>query len=115
MAGKPIKKANKRGRDAKGRFVKGEYEGGPGRPRKATCISDRIRELLDIEAPNMGGKTYAELLAVAMVKEALAGNAPYMKELLERIEGKVQAPKTGPTEDTLNKVDQIFESLGYEA
>lgn len=112
MADKPAKQ--ERNRDKKGRFVKGVSGNPNGRPTKANCISDQLRALLEQEAPNMGGKTYAEVLALAMMREALGGNAPYMKELMDRIEGKVQAPKGGgPDDGTLSKVDQIFQELGY--
>jgi hypothetical protein len=34
-------------------------------------------------------KRIAELLAVAATKQAMKGNSPYFKEIIERIEGKV--------------------------
>lgn len=106
--------ANKRtqtpGRDAKGRFVKGR-PGGPGRPRKEHCISAQLFLLMEQEAPGGKGRTYAEMIALAIVQQAMKGNPGYLKELMERLEGKVQPAKEGAKDEELSKLDLILASL----
>lgn len=41
---------------------------------------------------NVEGKTWAELVAVVLIRGAVEGNSAHLKELLERMEGKVTQP-----------------------
>ncbi len=58
-----------------------------GRPRKDACITSLVKELLEQDAGK--GKTHAQLIAMAILKESAKGNISAIRELLDRIEGKV--------------------------
>ena len=57
-----------------------------GRPKKDACITSLVKDILDKK--DKTGKTYAMLIAEAMVKQALK-DPQILKELLNRTEGKV--------------------------
>jgi hypothetical protein len=58
-----------------------------GRPRKRP-ISDEIERLLQGEAPNASGKTYATALAEVLLNQALKGDLRAIAEVANRVEGK---------------------------
>lgn len=75
-------------RDEKGRFIK-EHSGNPnGRPPKALSLTAilirKLRESKDGDA-----KTRADELVENLLKNANAGNAKLIKEIFERVEGRV--------------------------
>ena len=84
---------------SKGRWKPGQSGNPKGRPPKAISITSLVKEILD-EVPeevkpgvkNTEGKTWAELVAVTLVRGAVEGNSAHLKELLERMEGKVTQP-----------------------
>jgi len=59
-----------------------------GRPKRKT-LSEAVYEVLMEEFPNTG-KTNLEMLARVIVKEAMKGKFPFAKEILDRLEGKVE-------------------------
>ena len=64
------------------------YCGNPlGRPKKDACITSLVKDILDKKEAK-SGLTYAQLIAEAMVKQALK-DPQILKELLNRTEGKV--------------------------
>ena len=69
--------------------------GNPGGRPKGRSITARLREAL--ESNRLGskavpdGKTVLDLVVEAILAEAAAGNSRIIKELLDRIEGKVAA------------------------
>ncbi len=78
----------------KGRWKPGESGNPKGRPPKGISITSLVKELLsqipDIEEDGVkNDKTWAELISLALVKGAVKGNAPLLKETLDRIDGKV--------------------------
>ena len=77
-------------------FKKGEPSGNPkGRPRKENCITSLVKERLDELVPNDKQKrTWAQVIADALMVGAMK-NPALMKELLDRMEGKVPLPVTG--------------------
>lgn len=95
---KPFKKGEKKlkGRDEKGRFVKGEYEGGPGRPpgtkNFATIFEQAAREVA--QALRLGEKP--DMINIELVKrgisEGLSGKFPYYKDILDRLYGQPRQP-----------------------
>ena len=79
-------------RDSKGRFIKGRWKKGEsgnpaGRPPKNLSITSLVKELLETE--DATGKTNAELIAEAIIELAKKKDLPAIRELLDRIEGKV--------------------------
>jgi hypothetical protein len=68
------------------RFKPGQ-SGNPGGRPKGRSITASLRKLLEQEH---NGKPLAELMAERMVKEALSGKFPFLKEVLERTDGKVK-------------------------
>ena len=92
------------------RWVKGQSGNPKGRPPKRVSITSLVKEILD-EVPEEGkpgvknteGKTWAELVAAALVRGAVEGNSAHLKELLERMEGSSYIGATRlPNNDTLS-------------
>jgi len=67
------------------RFEKGK-SGNPGGRPKGRAVTAALHELSETEH---NGKKVAVLLAEQMMKLALSGKFPFLKEVLERLEGKV--------------------------
>jgi Family of unknown function (DUF5681) len=78
------------------RFQPGQSGNPGGRPRK--YITEVYEQLALEPVPTKGGKTYAELLALAQFKKALKGNTMAAKEVTDRLEGKAReaVELTGP-------------------
>jgi len=75
---------------AKGRqFVKGQSGNPNGRPRNELALSNIIRRLL---AETVDGKTRAERVAQAIVTKAEEGDMIAIRELLDRVEGRLPMP-----------------------
>lgn len=62
------------------------------RTSKDFSITRIIKEMLDEPADFLGanGKTWRQVIALKILDEARKGNATLIKELLDRLEGKVQ-------------------------
>jgi hypothetical protein len=96
-------------RDSSGKFVegnkyrikKGEVLNPDGAP-KGKRVSTYLKELLETELVN--GKTIAEILADTIVLEAKKGNFQFMRELLDRTEGKVMEQISAELEGGINIV-----------
>ncbi len=69
------------------RFKKGETGNKNGRP-KLTRLTDALREQLAEAAPNAPEKTIAEVIARALIREAVSGNVQAIREIGDRTEGK---------------------------
>jgi hypothetical protein len=67
------------------RFQKGKSGNPAGRPKGRT-VTTALRELSQTEH---NGKVLVDLVAERIMKEALQGKHAFVKELLERLEGKV--------------------------
>lgn len=82
-----------------------------GRPPKDICITSLVKEFLVKEA--QGGKTHAQLVAEAIVKLAedyhFKGNVAAIRELLDRIEGKV--PDTHKIESDI-PINIVYKQVG---
>jgi hypothetical protein len=90
--GKQMGKNGRRPPPVEHRFKPG-HPGGPGRP-KGPSLTNRVMRLLakrkDLDGkPLPNGKRLVDLMAETILREALAGNYPFVKEVLERCEGKV--------------------------
>lgn len=72
-----------------------------GRPTKDKSITNLIREMLDQEAgfiapgASPDDKTWRQLIAKAILYNAAKGNPQMIKEVLDRLEGKVMQPVGG--------------------
>ena len=62
--------------------------GNPGGRPKNRPISDELERLLAQEAPNSSGKTWAVVIAEALLRKARKGDARAIAELANRVEGK---------------------------
>jgi len=94
MNGDKRLKTEHNGKDARGRFTAGNTYG-HGRPRNELSITNKQREMLPLPCPYAPGKSWLEWLADRGM--ALAGENPtYYRELMDRLEGKVTQPISGP-------------------
>jgi hypothetical protein len=58
-----------------------------GRPKGSLSLTNEIKKILESVDEN-SQKPVAELFATAVVKQAMKGNPAYLKEILERVDGK---------------------------
>jgi len=90
-------------------YKKGQSGNPEGRPKD--IITSLIKELLEQEVK--GGKTHAQLVAEAIVKlsedSLFKGNVSAIKELLDRVEGKV--PDTHKIESDV-PINIIYKQVG---
>ncbi len=115
----PIKNGGKKvleGRDEKGRFVAGEYPGGPGRPQGSRDWSTDFNEAIKVVAKQTGKKESeirTELL-IRGISEARGGNFNFWREIIERDYGKA---KENITIETKNKLtdEQLARIIRREA
>lgn len=102
---KQKKSSGKRGRVENLKPFKPGQSGNPGGRPKGLSITARLRALLEKGEingePIKGGQQVADLVAESIVKQAISGNAPLIKELLDRTEGKVPDRLAGPDGETL--------------
>jgi hypothetical protein len=63
-----------------------------GRPKGSLSLTNEIKKVLESVDP-ASRKPILELLAIAAARQAIKGNSPYFKEIIERLDGKV-ADKT---------------------
>lgn len=77
-----------------------------GRPPKEKSFANMLN--VAIKEANEEGVTKLRQVADALVKEAIAGNIPAIKEIAERLDGKVpQAVVGDDNEDAINFVHEI--------
>jgi hypothetical protein len=83
------------------RWKKGQSGNPKGGPRKEVSITALVKEELEKQADRNGEmlfnkdgspKTWAQLVAMAIVRRTVGGNSTAMKELLDRVDGKVPQP-----------------------
>jgi hypothetical protein len=69
------------------------WAGGPGRP-KGVSLKGLLKQALEKETlgdqPCPNGRNVAETFVEAVLIHAIGGNPSYMKEIWERVEGKVK-------------------------
>ena len=66
--------------------------GNPGGRPKKKAITEELDRLLEEESPNGDGKTWAVIIAEALLKQAAKGDVRAITELANRIEGKPVQP-----------------------
>ncbi len=99
------------------KFKKGQSGNPKGRPKKEACVTtqikalmDEVPELLPNSLPNKQKLTWARIIAEKMVIEAASGNGTYLRETMERAEGKVaEHIKVGPE---VMSADEAADVLG---
>jgi len=88
----PIIKGKLKGRNEKGQFVKGEYEGGPGKPvgtkSFSTLMDEAVKEIAKMNKISVG--EVWQVLIKRGYSEAKDGNYMFYKDLLDRYYGKAQ-------------------------
>lgn len=85
----------------KGRPFKPGQSGNPkGRTPKAACITSLIREMLDQPMTKGKPETWRQAIAKSILIGAVTGNSALVKELMERLEGRVTQPIEGGIEIT---------------
>ena len=81
------------------RWKKGQSGNPVGRPRKEVCLTSLVKAELDAQAEHQGvlltnadgtPKTWAHILASAIVRQAARGNPSALSQLWDRIEGKTK-------------------------
>jgi len=81
-----------------------------GRPKKRT-LSEELRDFIDQEMRDAEGNgkgiTHRQALARVIVKQALSGKFPFVKEIFDRLEGKVadRTEITGPSGEPIEILD----------
>jgi Family of unknown function (DUF5681) len=94
-----------------------------GRPKKAACLTTLLKEelerpvtdqnLLKTVGGNVGDVTWAQMIAIALIRKAAKGNERAAEIIFDRAEGKVRpSPVSEPTEARLVKYD--YSRLTYE-
>ena len=73
------------------RFVKGQSGNPKGRPPKHECLTSLLKEELENVSPaDKEGRTWKELIVLATLKLAMKGNAAALREVWDRVDGKVR-------------------------
>jgi len=73
------------GRPPREHQFKPGQSGNPGGRKKGESLTAMLRKVLEREH---NGRPIGELLVERLVKEALAGKLPHLKEVLDRVEGR---------------------------
>jgi hypothetical protein len=81
--------------------------GNPGGRPKNESMTARLRRVL---AQEHNGREIADLIAERLVKEALSGKHPFIKELLDRVEGPVNQHK--PDHDRVVRIEVVDVASG---
>jgi hypothetical protein len=72
-------------------FVKGQSGNPKGRPPKRECLTSLLKDELErINASDAEGRTWKELIVNATLRLAIAGNAVALREVWDRVDGKVR-------------------------
>jgi hypothetical protein len=66
--------------------------GNPGGRPKRKLVTDELERLLLDEAPDAGGRTWATVIAEALLQQARKGDVRAITELANRVEGKPLQP-----------------------
>jgi hypothetical protein len=72
------------------RWKPGQSGNPKGRPKKEESLADLLNELVNALCPtDPEGRSYAELIARSLVHQGLKGNLGAIKEILNRVAGRV--------------------------
>ena len=96
---KAIKQGKTKAKPPKGRgnvtnlksWKPGQSGNPKGRPKKADCLTSLLKaEIQKIDPEDKEGRTHMELIVLATMRLAKAGNSVAFKELWDRLDGRVQ-------------------------
>lgn len=98
QAAKQVKSFAERGKAT--RFKKGQSGNPNGRPKNKSSFAACLREEIDKICPHdKQGRTWTEVIVFATLRLAMTGNSTALKEVWERIDGKVTIPLEIDTPD----------------
>jgi Family of unknown function (DUF5681) len=83
--------------------------GNPGGRPKKKLVTDELERLLQVEAPEAGGRTWATVIAEALLQQARKGDVRAITELTNRIEGKAPQPVELSGDDDLDTLAEMIE------
>ena len=70
---------------------KGQSGNPKGRPKKADCLTSLLKEEIEkVDPEDKDGRTHMEMIVDATMRLAKNGNATALKEIWERMDGKVR-------------------------
>ena len=73
------------------RFKKGQSGNPQGRPKKADCLTSLLKEEIEkVDPEDKHKRTYKELIVITTMRLAMKGNAAALREVWERMDGKVK-------------------------
>ena len=81
-------------RDSNGKFLPGNCANPNGRPKKEVSLTSLLKEELLKIAPFKGNKdkTWIQIIVMAWMAGAAKGNPILIREILDRVDGKVAQP-----------------------
>ena len=89
MAKKSLKNSDKRMKNLKP-WRPGQSGNPKGRPKKNICLTSLLKEeIYKINPQDKRKRTWAELIVLATMKLAIKGNSTALREIWERIGGKI--------------------------
>uniref|UniRef100_A0A6M3JXB4 DUF5681 domain-containing protein n=1 Tax=viral metagenome TaxID=1070528 RepID=A0A6M3JXB4_9ZZZZ len=120
---KPDKHGKKQGKRAlpkafkESQWGKGQSGNPKGRPVKGDCLTSLLKDEIEKICPDdKDGKTWKELIVIATMRLAIEGNKAALKEVWERVDGKVPQAITGkdggPLEATVSLLDLVKRANG---
>ncbi len=90
------------------RWKKGVSGNPRGRPKKQDCLTSLLKEEIAKICPaDRGNRTWRELMVLATLQLALKGNATALKEIWERLDGKILQTEKVQLEDSEGEKVQI--------
>ncbi len=70
---------------------KGQSGNPKGRPRKADCLTSLLKEEIEkVDPKDKHKRTFRELIVIATMRLAMKGNAAALREVWDRMDGKVK-------------------------
>ncbi|MCH7805098.1 MAG: hypothetical protein IH937_13590 [Acidobacteria bacterium] len=85
-------------------WKKGQSGNLKGRPKKADCLTTLMREELEkVDPKDKEKRTHKELVVIATIELAKEGNSTALKEVWERMDGKVKE-KLEINQDSTNSI-----------
>ena len=94
------------------RFQPGR-SGNPGGRRKSASLTAILREIFDAELPD--GRTVAERFVEAMIARAMAGDSALIREIFNRVDGKVPDAPKAPAGEVHVRISRVAAKAAMKA